>query len=380
MTVIIDVGSGFIKAGLVTDDTPRCVFPTLVGRPRRRYAHLYPGEPSFVGMDGVRLRNHISFAHPVDHGHVDDWLDMEDIWSHIYLQELAIEDQSQHPVLVTVPPRVSRSHKQNILEAFFESHDAPEVSLGVQGHLALYSHGKTSGLVVDVGEGVTQVVPTILGWHDSHSQQRSDFGGCELTMYLQKLLCDRGYKLTTRDDYEYVRIIKENLCYVSLNPVEEDPASLRAEWQLPDGVSLSSGQSTIELDGERFYAAEPLFEPRIVQRECPALTELIWQAINGVAMDHRKDMLENIILTGGTTLLPGLQERVAKELRLTAPEQARGIVNVSGHEGEKRLFAVWQGGRIYCEPAVRDAHASRWVSRAEWEEEGANVVSRKLRE
>lgn len=378
-TIIIDVGSGFIKAGFDHEEKPSCVFPSLIGRPRRRYTSLYPGNPSFVGMDGVKLRQHLSFYHPVDHGHVDDWLDMEDMWSHIYLRELGVENSAEHPVLATLPPRASRNHKENLLETFFESHDAPAVSLQVQGHLALYSHGRTTGLVVEIGEGVTQVVPTIHGWMDTHSTQRTDFGGVELTMYLQKLLCDRGYALTTRDEFEFCRVIKEKLCYVASNPTEEADTDKAAEWFLPDGVQLRTGQGSITLDNERFYAAEPLFEPHIIQRECPALTEQVWACVNSVALDHRKDMLEAVVLSGGTTLLPGLKERLAKELRLTAPEQARGVVRVSGHEGEARLYGVWMGAKVCCKSTIRDAQKEEWVSREEWEEEGPSLLLRKLR-
>lgn len=66
--------------------------------------------------------------------------------------------------------------------------------------------GRTTGLVVEIGEGVTQVVPVHEGFMDKTAIRRSDFGGQEITMYLQKLLCDNGYQMTCRDDF--VRIME----------------------------------------------------------------------------------------------------------------------------------------------------------------------------
>ncbi|PHJ15070.1 actin like protein alp1 [Cystoisospora suis] len=64
-------------------------------------------------------------------------------------------------------------------------------------------------------------------------------------MYLQKILCDMGYPMTTRDDYEHVRVIKETLCFCSLNPAEDqNREDLEKTYHLPDGLTLRDGVTT----------------------------------------------------------------------------------------------------------------------------------------
>lgn len=373
--IIIDVGSGFIKAGVQTDPGPTAIFPTFVGRPRRRYVQQFSGNPAFVGDDAIRLRHQLAFTHPVDHGHIEDWMDLEAIWSYTFEQGLGISPEGR-PVLLTEPPLASSSHREHLVEAMVEGFDVAEVNLSIQGVVALYATGRTTGLVVEVGEGVTQVVPVHEGFTDKSAIRRSDFGGQELTMYLQKLLCDNGYTLTTRDDFEHVRLMKETLCYVALDPIEEDAKTdLIVQYDLPDGMQLRDGSTSVMLGSERFYCPEALFEPRILQRDNPPLTELIWQAVQSSPIETRKQCLGSVILSGGSSLFPGLRERLEKELKRVSPPQARSVVHVMAHED--RLFGVWLGAKLFCEPSMRPMQDMLWISKEEWYEEGPSVVARK---
>jgi len=242
--IIVDVGSAFIKAGRQTDSEPTCIVPSLVGRPRRRYSEYFEGNPAFVGEEAISQRHQLSFSYPVDHGHVEDWLEMEELWNHVFHRSLNIKTE-EHPMLVTEPPLCSSKHREKVAEIMFDMYDVPELTMPIQGIMALYATGRTSGLVVEIGEGVTQIVPVFEGYTEKAAMRRSDFGGQELTMFLQKALCDAGYPMTSRDDYEHVRIIKETLCYVALDPVAEDERDdLEVVYALPEGMTLRDGVTT----------------------------------------------------------------------------------------------------------------------------------------
>eukprot|EP00918_Siedleckia_nematoides_P058546 GHVU01127795.1.p1 GENE.GHVU01127795.1~~GHVU01127795.1.p1 ORF type:complete len:251 (+),score=60.45 GHVU01127795.1:401-1153(+) len=216
-TVIVDVGSGFVKAGLQTDEIPSVVFPTVVGRPRRRYANDEEGNPAFVGADAIAQRHQLSFTYPIDHGHVSDWLEVEEIWNHCFHSVMQISP-SEHTLLLTEPPLCSHAHRTRSAEVGFEVYNFREINISIQGIMSLYNAGRTTGVVVEIGDGVTQVVPITDGYAEKTALRRQDIGGQEITMYLQRLLSASGYTLLTRDELEYVRIIKENYCYVALDP------------------------------------------------------------------------------------------------------------------------------------------------------------------
>lgn len=375
--VIVDVGTGFLKAGLQTDPAPTAVYPTLVARPRRRYAAQYEGSPAFVGDDAINQRHQLSFSYPVDHGHIDDWEDLESLWNHVFSNGLSI-DTSGRPILLTEPPMASTEHRSRLVETMIEHFDFSEVNLSVQGILALYAAGRSTGLVVETGEGVTQVVPVMEGFTDKSAIRRSDFAGLELTLYLQKMLADRGYSVTRRDDFEHVRIIKETLCYCALDPVSEDAKGDEANqvtYELPDGMSLLGGETSVTLGNERFYCAEALFEPRLMHRDNPGITELIWQAVQACPIEARKAALQGVVVSGGTSLFPGFPERLEAELKRISPPQARAEVRV--HASPDRLFGVWLGGKNFCSPSMRPMQDLLWVTKADWYEEGPSVVERK---
>lgn len=87
--VVIDNGSGTIKAGFAGQDHPKCFFPSFVGRPKhvRVMAGALEGDV-FIGRKAQEFRGLLKIKYPIAHGIVTDWDDMERIWSHIYAEEL----------------------------------------------------------------------------------------------------------------------------------------------------------------------------------------------------------------------------------------------------------------------------------------------------
>ncbi|KEP60063.1 UNVERIFIED_CONTAM: actin like protein ALP1 [Hammondia hammondi] len=380
--VIIDNGSGYMKAGLASQEEPSAVFPTIVGRPRRRFVDLYAakgdGDSSgavFVGEEAIANRHHLSFTYPIDHGHIDNWVDMEEVWNATY-NMLGVQP-NEHAVLVTEPPLCSQRHREKMAEMFFETYGAPEMNISVTGLMAIYGTGRATGFVLDIGEGITQCVPVFDGYLEKASVKRSDFGGQELQMYLQKILCDMGYPMTTRDDYEHVRVIKETLCFCSLNPSEDQNRDdLEKTYHLPDGLTLRDGITTeITLGPERFYPPEALFNPQLCGRDSPSLIELVWSSIMACPIESRKSLIGSIVLSGGSSMFPGFPERLEQELKNTAPPQARPHVHVLSHPSRGSL--VWQGARLYCQPEMRPLQDHIWITRQEWEEIGMKIVAKK---
>ncbi|KAJ3195890.1 Actin-2 [Irineochytrium annulatum] len=248
----------------------------------------------------------------MEHGIVTDWDDMERIWQHVYTEELKTLSE-EHPVLLTEAPVNPRQNRETAAQIFFETFNVPALFISIQAVLALYASGRTTGIVLDSGDGVTHSVPVYEGFAMPHAIRRIDVAGRDVTNNLQLQLRKAGHHLHTTAEKEVVRIIKEKCCYVALNPSkEEKEAGGRFDdFVLPDG-------HVIKLGPERFRAPEILFNPELVGLEYMGVHQVVVDSINKADMDLRKSLFSNIVLSGGTTLCKGFGDRLLNEVKKLA--------------------------------------------------------------
>lgn len=185
--------------------------------------------------------------------------------------------------------------------------------LGIQAFLTLYAQGLMTGIVMDIGDGVTHLCPVYEGFALNHLTRRLDLAGRDITHYLIKLLLLRGYAFNQTADYETVRILKEKLCYCAYDIEKEqnlsnETTSLTEPYLLPDG-------RMIKLSSERFSAPEILFQPHLVDVEQPGIAELLFNTIQQADIDIRGDFYKKIVLSGGSSMFPGLPSRLEREMK-----------------------------------------------------------------
>lgn len=245
--LVIDNGSGFIKAGFAGNDTPRVIFNSYVGTVK--HSRMMPGgilesADTYVGKKVSEHRGLFSIKYAMEHGIVKDWNDMEMLWRHIYSKDMLNVDSAAHPILLTEAPLNPVSNRCKAAEVFFESFGAPALFVSPQAVLSLYASGRTTGVVVDCGDGVTHVVPVYESFTLPHAITRMDVAGRDVTKHLQRLLQRGGTTLHTSAEMEIVREMKEQVCYVAYNPakeeqMEEDNMGKTAmAHTLPDGTSV----------------------------------------------------------------------------------------------------------------------------------------------
>ncbi|WAQ97370.1 ACT1-like protein [Mya arenaria] len=365
--IVIDNGSGMCKVGFAGDDAPLSVFPSIVGRPKHQ--DVMPGvvhRDTYVGDAAQAMRGVLNLRYPIEHGIVTDWDDMERV-QHAYYDELRV-DPEERPILVTEAPLNPKSNREKMLEIMFEKFKHPCFYVAVQAVLSLYSSGRTTGIVLDSGDGVTHTVPIYEGYALPHAILRIDLAGRDLTEYLMKILTERGYSFTTSAEREIVRDIKEKLCYVAFDFDEEIKKSVYTDsiertYELPDGEIITVGS-------ERFRCPEAMFQPSFLGMEMPGLHESVYNSIVKCDVDLRKDLYANILLSGGSTVFTDIAARMLHEVSCIA---SRGT-KVKVISPPERKYSVWIGGSIL---ASLSSFCQAWITSEEYKESGPAIVHKK---
>ena len=363
--LVVDNGSGICKAGFAGDDAPRVAFPSIIGRlNQHRVMDGMEQKDLYVGHKAQTKRDILSLTCPIEHGIVTNWDDMEKIWHHTFYNELQVEPE-KYSVLLTEAPLNPKANREKMAQVMFETFNSPAMHVAIQPVLDMYCFGRVSGIMVGLGDGVCYALPIYESYVVPHAIMRLDFGGCDLTDYLMKILSEHRYSFSTSAEREIVRVIKEKLCYVALDFEKEMKTStiLEKSYKLPDGQDIAIGN-------ERFMCAEALFQPSLIGIKSPGIHKMTYNSIMNCDVDMRKDIYVNIIICGGTSMFSGFDVRMRKEISQLIPQNVRNNIIAS----PERKYSVWIGGSII---ASLSTFKSRWITKKEYDECGPSVVHKK---
>jgi len=163
----------------------------------------------------------LDITYPIAHGIVESWEDMEKVWHHTFYNELRVAPNECKGILLTEAPRNPKANREKMVQIMFETFEVQNIYVAIQAVMSLYSAGRTTGLVVDSGDGVTHTVPVFEGFSLPHAVEKMEIAGRILTGYMQKLLLESGISMTSAAELEIVKDMKEKLCFVAQNFAEE---------------------------------------------------------------------------------------------------------------------------------------------------------------
>jgi actin-related protein 2 len=394
--IVIDNGSGYLKAGYSNQSSPEINIPSVIGREILRYDEKIDIEKIkeakskteqkklikqmikehylkqiMIGDETIGFSSLLELTHPVTEGVITDEEDLYLLWDYILTKKMGIDDPSEKKIIVTEAPLNPLENKIKIFEILFEKIGVGAINIEPQAKCSLFCEGIDTGMVLDSGDGVTQCIPVSDGAILKHSIERMDIAGRHITEYLVKLLQKKGYFFNSSADFEFVRELKERYCFVS-NDIESDRL-LERETPYYNSFHLLPDQTRIRISDEKFEATEILFQPNLIGKEYDGISYMIMKSINKSPMDCRTGLYENIVLSGATTLFPGFSTRIENDIKkiyketiLKDVEDKKVKMNINVIDSNKRKFSVFIGASIIANHYNSSDNDDYWITRDEW--------------
>lgn len=275
----------------------------------------------------------------------------------------------------------------------FETFNVPGLYIAVQPVLALAAGYTTTkcemtGVVVDVGDGATHIVPVADGYVIGSSIRSIPLTGKDVTQFIQQLMKERGENIPPEESFDVARRLKEMYCYTSSDIVKEfnkhdrEPSKYIKHWT---GIKPKTGAKyTCDIGYERFLGPEIFFNPEIYNNDFTTpLQVVIDKCIQSSPIDTRRALYKNIVLSGGSTMFKDFHRRLQRDLKKIVDARVRASntrlisgdpkaqpieVNVVSHPIQR--YAVWFGGSVLASTAefYEACH-----TKAEYEEYGASI-------
>ena len=369
--IVLDIGSQLSKIGTAGSNKPAAIFQSMVAK------HKVNGSRSIgsllSGLNNIKLSNY-QCSYPVERGVIQNYDDYESILHSIFYDKLGVNPQDFKSLLIQ--PMLAPQHQSTkIAELCFEKFGLNALFLAQDALCALYASGGNTGLSISSGHGITSVVPIYEGYVLPHAAETLDFAGCDVTHYLKDKLNLHGLFRSPLSENKFADSLKQKLCYIAHDFKLEHQHTMfeRIVYRLPDG-------SEIEVGPQRFECTEPLFSRNVKRKNAvrdsnggtTVIADVVKKALSRSGEDIRRVLFENIVCSGGNTMTKGFDDRLKKEIDLSAPDQSGWKTRVFGLVDRK--LSCWIGGSIMASLSHMD---QLWITKAQFEEHGAGIMSRR---
>jgi actin-related protein len=353
--IVIDVGSNTCKAGFNGENAPRVVMPTVTGKSKNEMMNIIDNDKLYVGKEALNISNYLKLEYPMKNGIITDFDKMEKVWNHLFYNELKTKPEA-HNVFLTESLFTSNKDREKIAEIMFEKFSIFNIHMEPQAIMSLYSTPKSSGIIVESGESMTQIVPVFENYMIPQGVRTSYIAGNEMTKMLQENIESELRRYNVGNMSLITKKIKEKILEVKLN---DEPIDTKS-FELPDG-------NIVKIGNERIEIPEIMFE----STESPSLQQLIYESVNSIDIHLKKDIMGNIILGGGNSMMKNFPERLKQEVKKIFGKDDDSIkINAQ----QERLYSAWIGASVVCSIGN---FQHMWLSKNDFEEVGHNIVHKK---
>jgi actin, other eukaryote len=305
-----------------------------------------------VGEEALSKKIPLEFSNPIEKGIIQNFEFMDEIWNNIFYNDLRV-DPPDYPVMMSEEIGNTSQNRQKTASIMFENYEVHHFFLEQSSVLSLFSSGKTTGMMLDIGH-TKSTASCIYDGKILPRAEMSYLGGRYVSDYLEKLL-ENKYTFYPKEK-DFIHEIKEFNCLASLNILNETSNS--QEIELPDG-------SILILDDEKFLAPEILFDSKIFGLE-RSIQEITVQSIRNQDIDLWDQFFENINLSGGGSMLKNLPQRLGHELRSYYQKKINFFDNDD-------IYSSWTGASLL---SCLSSFQKEWITKDQYEEIGGNVIDR----
>ena len=359
-SIIIDNGTGNIKAALSGEEYSTIIIPSCIGYPKSSDFSYKEKNDYVFGNDIEWMKKDLKIEYPINRGIIQDWDAMEKIWEHVFYQLHSYPEECN--VMLTQPIMNPKDQAEKMIQVMFETFNVPGFYITNPPFLSFYSLGKLTGLAVDSGESLTQYLAVLEGFELPWKRDLIEFGGKDLTEYFVRLLNEIKYIPIDKEKH-IAEEAKVKACYVALDYQSELKYVEPFEYTLPDGTDIF-------IRDQRIKCCEALFNPSLTGVDYDEnIAEYCNKCIKSCDDDQRNDLYSNIILSGGNTMFKGFAERFAEEIKKLAGYKYEEVVNVTTHH--EKNFAALKGG---CVLSSLSEFEEKWITKTEYEESGSYIV------
>lgn len=356
---VIDAGSKYLKAGTaVPDQAPPMIIPSQMKR--------MPDD----GSSGAEISSvEEVIVDPIVRGFIRDWDAMEDLLQYVLYTGLDWEEGNEGQVLFTDPLCTPKAVREQLVQLMFETFNVSGFYASEQAVLSLYAVGRISGCTVDIGHGKIDIAPVIEGAVQHIASRRFEIGGIDLTKLLAEELGKSNHMIKLNEsDVEMIKV-KYSACADDEVAYEKTQQSNETEEHtLPDGQVIRIGR-------ERYTVGEALFQPSILGIEAHGIVEQLVRSISTVSSENHRQLLENTVLCGGITSMPGFDDRFQKEASLCSSAVRPSLVKPPEYMPDKLTeYSAWVGGAILAKVVFPQ---NQHVTKGDYDETGPSIVHRK---
>lgn len=360
--IVLDIGSGFCKIGFGGEPHPRHIYPSIVGKPKKERKNTFIGyaencdQIEDVGENCKAAIQNISY--PIIKGKINDWEGVKALIEHGFDLLIGKKDIQNHPIVITDSIYGERESRLKIAELMFNEYHASHFYVDYQPFFSLTSKlGYSTGLVVEIGDGVTQIFPCIGTMPLKTGMMKYPIGGSMITRFLLKILNIEELNANHLHD---LSIIKERYCRVSLDYLEEKSKIKQKQFEYKNHL--------FQIGVQQIEGPEILFNPPMDTMYEEGIHHIINNSILSCKESIQDYLYENIILSGGVVATKGFKERLEKELCSLAPNRKIKITALPNPNE-----SAWRGASRYSKyPKYFLENFA--ISRKEYEQYGSDII------
>ncbi len=357
--LILDIGSDNFRLGWAGGDFPDIIAPSVyvdVGD------YLFTSDISgsdtingleeifletetqihLVGFDALKYQNILKIR---EFSKGKNYNILSKFFLHYYKQlNIPVESQFKQPLIIITPFYKSELEKKKLQEVFFNSFNFPYILFLPESQAVLSTLQKSSGIIVNIGESKTSISSIFHGFTNLMARDMFPITGKKISSYLLKLILSKiSSSKNTYLDKKIAKEIKEKLSLCVIDPLEEKKRVKEGLTKYDRIVDLPDG-SKLKLNSERFLLSEPLFDPNIIHIDYMGLAEAISKVVMSWDRENWEELLSNVILSGGSSLMVGLSERIELELRNYFSEKLGPKIKVVAASGRENMG--WIGASV----------------------------------